>query len=87
MTFTVLDDNVVEGSEDVRLVLVPGEGERGVVFPKGMGAVDGVILDDNDSELMSGSFNVCRKPSGGSRATVLRMPWKSPRCLISLKMH
>ena len=50
VTFTVLDDDIVEAPEDVQLVLMPRDGERGVFFPAAMGAVSGVIQDDNDSE-------------------------------------
>lgn len=47
--FTVLDDEIVEDRETVRLLLVAAEGETGVLFPEG-GVIDGEILDDNDSK-------------------------------------
>ena len=54
VTFTILDDDVVEDTELVQLVLTPVLGERGVRFPEG-GVVNGAILDDNDCkcELLS----------------------------------
>ncbi len=53
VTLKILDDDVVEAAEDVKLVLVAGAGERGVVFPAGMAAVNGIIEDDNDSKLFN----------------------------------
>jgi hypothetical protein len=49
VSFTILDDDIVEDTELVQLVLTAAPGERGVQFPEG-GVVNGTILDDNDSE-------------------------------------
>ena len=51
MRFTVnlLDDSVVESAEEFSVMVIPGDGERGVKFPTGqLSTVN--ILDDNDSE-------------------------------------
>lgn len=49
MQFTVnlLDDSVVEFTEELQVVLQPGDGERGVKFPSGQRSTIR-ILDDSD---------------------------------------
>jgi len=55
VTFTILDDDIVEAPEAVQLTLMPGDGERGVIFPAATSVVNGLILDDNDSESVTSS--------------------------------
>ncbi len=49
VSLLILNDEIVEESEVVRLVLAPGEGERAVQVVDG-GIVNGVIMDDDDGK-------------------------------------
>ena len=46
---TILDDSVVESVEEISVMVVAGDGERGVKFPTGQRSTVN-ILDDSDSE-------------------------------------
>lgn len=48
-TVTILDDSVVESVEEISVMVVAGDGERGVKFPTGQRSTVN-ILDDSDSE-------------------------------------
>lgn len=47
LTVELLDDSIVEFTEELRVVLQPGDGEAGVQFPRGQQSTIR-ILDDND---------------------------------------
>ena len=57
VNLTILDDDIVEDTEEMTLVLTPGEGERAVQFPDG-GVVRGTILDDDRDSKQIGLKNI-----------------------------
>ena len=51
LTVDLMDDSVVEFTEEFQVVLLPGDGETGVKFPRGQQSTV-QILDDNDCKML-----------------------------------
>jgi hypothetical protein len=60
LTVELIDDSIVEFTEEVQVVIRPGDGETGVQFPRAQQSTIR-ILDDNDCKLASEEFSLLRE--------------------------
>jgi hypothetical protein len=60
LTVDLIDDSIVEFTEEVQVVVRPGDGETGVQFPRAQPSTIR-ILDDNDCKLASEEFSLLRE--------------------------